>query len=223
MIEQIYMLGYKRRALVALFVLLITLVVGTGMLRLQIDTSVDSLIPAGDPSRLVYEKVMGEFGTDNKTIIYISDPDLWTPDKLAKIEKLHFENFEVIVVDNGSMDGSRELIEEKYPWVKLIKLPYNKGFAIACNEGIKASDAEYIVLLNNDIEVTPDWLTELYEGMERHPECGMGTTKMMAAAECKNKPTSMKNTFNRARIAQRLSVKSIIPCATLCGTCISVK
>ena len=91
MIEQIYMLGYKRRALVALFVLLITLVVGTGMLRLQIDTSVDSLIPAGDPSRLVYEKVMGEFGTDNKTIIYISDPDLWTPEKLTKIEELHFE------------------------------------------------------------------------------------------------------------------------------------
>ena len=91
MIEQIYMLGYKRRALVALFVLLVTLVTGSGMLKLQVDTSVDSLIPTGDPSRLVYQRIMGEFGTDNKTIIYISDPDLWTPDKLAKIEKLHFE------------------------------------------------------------------------------------------------------------------------------------
>jgi len=98
---------------------------------------------------------------------------------LDSLAKLHFKNFEVIVIDNGSIDGSRELIEEKYPWVKLIKLPYNKGFAIACNEGIKASNAEYVVLLNNDIEVTPDWLTELHEGMERHPECGMGTTKMM--------------------------------------------
>ncbi|MZH05366.1 MAG: glycosyltransferase [Nitrospinae bacterium] len=98
---------------------------------------------------------------------------------LDSLAKLHFKNFEVIVVDNGSIDGSRELIEEKYPWVRLIRLPYNKGFAIACNEGIKASNAEYVVLLNNDIEVTPDWLTELYEGMERHPECGMGTTKMM--------------------------------------------
>ena len=91
MIEQIYMLGYKRRALVALFVLLVTLVTGSGMLKLQVDTSVDSLIPTGDPSRLVYQRIMGEFGTDNKTIIYIRDPDLWTPDKLAKIEKLHFE------------------------------------------------------------------------------------------------------------------------------------
>jgi len=98
---------------------------------------------------------------------------------LDSLAQLHFENFEVIVVDNGSEDGSREMIEEKYPWVRLLKLPHNMGFAIACNEGIKTSKADYVVLLNNDIEVVPDWLTELYEGMERHPECGMGTTKMM--------------------------------------------
>ena len=98
---------------------------------------------------------------------------------LGSLAKLDFEDYEVIVVDNGSTDGSREMIEEKYPHVRLLKLPYNMGFAIACNEGIKASNAEYIVLLNNDIEVTSDWLRELYEGMERHPECGMGTTKMM--------------------------------------------
>ena len=98
---------------------------------------------------------------------------------LDSLAQLDFEGHEVIVVDNGSRDGSREMIEEQYPWVRLLKMPDNMGFAIACNEGIKASNAEYIVLLNNDIEVTPDWLRELYEGMERHPECGMGTTKMM--------------------------------------------
>ncbi len=98
---------------------------------------------------------------------------------LDSLAQLHFKNFEVILVDNGSTDGSRELIEEKYPWVRLLKLPHNMGFAIACNEGIKTSNAKYVALLNNDIEVTPDWLTQLYEGMERHPECGMGTTKMM--------------------------------------------
>ncbi|PIP73598.1 MAG: hypothetical protein COW89_02290, partial [Nitrospinae bacterium CG22_combo_CG10-13_8_21_14_all_47_10] len=98
---------------------------------------------------------------------------------LDSLSQLDFDGHEVIVVDNGSTDGSREMIEEQYPWVRLLKMPDNMGFAIACNEGIKASNAEYIVLLNNDIEVTPDWLRELYEGMERHPECGMGTTKMM--------------------------------------------
>jgi uncharacterized protein len=89
MIEQLYMLGYKRPALVALFLLLVTLLAGAGLQRLQVDTGIDSLIPADDPSRIVYQKVMGEFGTDNKTIIYIKDHDLWTPEKLTIIEKLH--------------------------------------------------------------------------------------------------------------------------------------
>ncbi|MFQ5449707.1 MAG: glycosyltransferase family 2 protein [Nitrospinaceae bacterium] len=90
-----------------------------------------------------------------------------------------FGAFEVIVVDNGSVDGSRELVEEEYPWVRLVKLPENMGFATACNRGIQAARGDYICLLNNDIEVEPGWITQLYEGMERHPECGMGTTKMM--------------------------------------------
>jgi len=98
---------------------------------------------------------------------------------LDSLRRSTFEDFEVIVVDNGSMDGSREWIEQNCPWVRLIRNPENMGFATACNQGIRASAGDYIVLLNNDIEVEPDWLTELYRGMERHPECGMGTTKMM--------------------------------------------
>lgn len=98
---------------------------------------------------------------------------------LDSLQRSDFDDSEVIVIDNGSVDGSRELIEEQYPWVRLIKMPRNMGFATACNAGIEASAAEYICLLNNDIEVEPTWLRELVEGMERHPECGMGTTKMM--------------------------------------------
>ncbi|MEK9628968.1 MAG: MMPL family transporter [Nitrospinota bacterium] len=90
MIEQIYMLGYRRRFLVAMFILLVTVVAGSGIFRLQVDTGIDSLIPANDPARQVYQKIMGEFGTDNKTIVYIKDSNLWTPEKLAAVEKLHF-------------------------------------------------------------------------------------------------------------------------------------
>ena len=98
---------------------------------------------------------------------------------LDSLKKLDFEDFEVILVDNGSADGSREMIEKDYPWVQLLKLSENMGFAVACNKGYLASKGEYVVLLNNDIEVESFWLRELYEGMERHPECGMGTSRMM--------------------------------------------
>jgi len=98
---------------------------------------------------------------------------------LDSLAQSDFDSYEVIVIDNGSVDGSREMIEEKYPQVRLIKNQKNMGFAVACNQGIKAATGTYISLLNNDIEVESSWLSKLYEGMERHPECGMGTTKMM--------------------------------------------
>ncbi len=98
---------------------------------------------------------------------------------LDSLNQSDFHSYEVIVIDNGSVDGSLEMIEKNYPLVRLIKNPENMGFAVACNQGIKAAKGEYISLLNNDIEVESNWLTKLYEGMERHPECGMGTTKMM--------------------------------------------
>ena len=89
MIVRFFMLGINYRAHVIMALLLITLFTAAGLPKLEMDTGVDSLIPASDPGRLVYQRVMGEFGSDNKTIIYIKDPDLWTPDKLAKLEKLH--------------------------------------------------------------------------------------------------------------------------------------
>ena len=98
---------------------------------------------------------------------------------LDSLARSDFDSYEIIVVDNGSLDGSCEMIEEKYPEVRLLKNKSNMGFATACNQGIKEAKGDYISLLNNDIEVESDWMTKLYEGMERHPECGMGTTKMM--------------------------------------------
>jgi len=89
MIVDLFTLGLRYRAAVIAALLLITGVAAVGLMRLTIDTGVDSLIPARDPARLVYQRVMGEFGTDNKTIIYIKDEALWLPEKLARIERLH--------------------------------------------------------------------------------------------------------------------------------------
>ena len=89
MMQKILMLGLRYPVVVTMFMIVTTLFAAAGMSRVEIDTGMDSLIPASDPSRLIYQQVMGEFGSDNKTIIYIRDNNLWTPEKLSILEQLH--------------------------------------------------------------------------------------------------------------------------------------
>ena len=58
--------------------------------------------------------------------------------------------FRVLVVDNGSTDGSMELIRDNYPQAQLVSLPENTGFCHAVNVGIEKADNPYVILLNND-------------------------------------------------------------------------
>ncbi len=76
-------------------------------------------------------------------------------------------DFLVIFVDNGSTDGSRELVEREYPEVQVVALPENLGFCQAVNRGIQASETPYVVLLNNDTEADPRFLEELLSGIKR--------------------------------------------------------
>lgn len=89
MITSMYMLGYKKRLPVMIFIAVMSILALLGVQRLQVDTSLNSLIPSDDPARLVYQRIMSTFGTDNKTIIYVKDVRLWTPEKLAHLEQLH--------------------------------------------------------------------------------------------------------------------------------------
>lgn len=65
---------------------------------------------------------------------------------------------EVLVVDNGSTDGTREWIERAHPWVRVIRLEPNRGFCVAANVGIAAARGKFIQVLNDDTEVTPGWI-----------------------------------------------------------------
>lgn len=78
------------------------------------------------------------------------------------------QNMDVIVVDNGSEDGSCAYLREEYPWVRVIALPENTGFCHAVNVGIGASDSPYVLLLNNDTEADPRFVEEMTAGMQRH-------------------------------------------------------
>lgn len=76
----------------------------------------------------------------------------------------------VYVADNGSTDDSVEMIYREFPTVQLIKLKENNGFAGGYNLALKQVEAEYVVLLNSDVEVTEHWLLPLIAYMDSHPE-----------------------------------------------------
>ncbi|GAF26379.1 predicted glycosyltransferases [Moorella thermoacetica Y72] len=85
-------------------------------------------------------------------------------------------NFELIIVDNASTDGTSEYLRElvqQHSNIRLILNEHNEGFAHANNQGIKESTGEYIVLLNNDTIVTRGWLGRLIRHLESDPNIGM--------------------------------------------------
>jgi N-acetylglucosaminyl-diphospho-decaprenol L-rhamnosyltransferase len=79
------------------------------------------------------------------------------------LEHLHAQTtpHTVLVSDNGSTDGTPERIRKSFPYVHVVELGTNVGFAVACNRGVRAGSGEIVVLLNNDVECRPDFLERL--------------------------------------------------------------
>lgn len=88
----------------------------------------------------------------------------------------------VIVVDNGSADGSREVIEEKFPSVRLLALNKNHGFCAAVNRGIRESKKDnttYVILLNNDTVVEPGFVRALEKALDGEKKAFSGAARMV--------------------------------------------
>lgn len=100
-------------------------------------------------------------------------------DCLQSLEKQSFRNFEIIVVDNGSEDGSIEMVVEQYPQVKILALKKNEGFCKAVNIGIRASKAPYVILLNNDTRVDRMFVREMLVGIRKRKNCFSCQAKML--------------------------------------------
>jgi len=90
-----------------------------------------------------------------------------------------FGDFEVVVVDDGSTDGSVALVRERYPEVRVVRLSRNVGFCRAANAGLRASGGEFAALINNDTEVDPRCLEELAAVMRADPGLGICAPKMV--------------------------------------------
>jgi GT2 family glycosyltransferase len=94
-----------------------------------------------------------------------------------------YSDYEVIVVDNGSSDGTVEHLRERWPAVHVVALADNVGFAAAVNLGIARAHGEYVALLNNDMELDPEWLAELVAALDAEPGAGSAASKLRMLRE----------------------------------------
>jgi GT2 family glycosyltransferase len=85
----------------------------------------------------------------------------------------------VLIVDNGSSDGSIEHVKSRWPSVEVLSLPENIGVAAALNRAVEATGGDYLALLNNDIELEPNWLADLLVALEAHPEAASASGKLL--------------------------------------------
>ncbi len=144
MMSNLFLLGIRYRAIVMLGVLVMTLFTAAGLNQLEFDTGFNSLIPSDEPERLVYRRVMDEFGSDNKTIIYIRDEHFWSPEKLALVDKLQ-----------------REL--KKIPYITSVDSP----FSIRVISGERDQDGSHVVSSQQVLNGVPETQLEADQAKAR--------------------------------------------------------
>jgi len=99
---------------------------------------------------------------------------------LPSLAAQSYTNFNIIVVDNGSTDGSVAFLQSSYPDVQVVELPENRGFSAAVNFGIKAGTHNWVLLLNNDIEVESRCLEIMVAEIGFEPDAKMFALKMIS-------------------------------------------
>ncbi len=99
---------------------------------------------------------------------------------IESLKKATYPSLDIVLVDNGSTDGSPEILSGNFPDIPLLKLPSNKGYGAGNNAGIRFATGKgynYILILNNDVVVDPEFLEPMVQAMQTQPSVGVVTCK----------------------------------------------
>jgi GT2 family glycosyltransferase len=120
---------------------------------------------------------------DVAVVIPNFDGARWLPAVLASVAAQTLAPVETVVVDDGSTDGSRALLAADFPHVRVVARSANGGFARAANDGIGATRAEAVALVNTDVVLDPRWLETAAAALAGHPRAASVATKLVDLAD----------------------------------------
>jgi len=98
---------------------------------------------------------------------------------LESLARQSYRDFETLVVDNGSSDGSVDHLRRRWPEVGVVEWPRNRGFATAVNEGFRRARGDFVALVNNDVELDPGWLQATVSALEKHAEAASIASRLL--------------------------------------------
>jgi glycosyltransferase involved in cell wall biosynthesis/GT2 family glycosyltransferase/predicted O-methyltransferase YrrM len=140
-------------------------------------------------------------------------------------------NFEVIVVDNGSTDGTAEYLKQLPPAVRIVSLGQNLGFAKGCNVGAREARGRYVCFLNNDTVVLPGWLSAMVECIRHDPDIGVvgnlqifpGTEKVQQAGIVCGPDKMVRSIYNNELPADHPAVQKPREFQFIAGSCMLIE